>query len=65
MLGMDIPFYASSLNMKNVYKLEIGEDPRTYSDFLFEISEQEYNAYCFTKGPPKMGSWMFNNLRKL
>lgn len=50
-----MPFYASSLNMKNVYKLEIGEDPRTYSDFLFEISEQEYNALLLYKGSSQNG----------
>jgi hypothetical protein len=37
-----MPFYKSSLNINDARELQVGENPRDYSDFLIEISEQEY-----------------------
>ena len=37
-----MPFFKSSLNVFDVIELEIGVDPRAVSDFLIEISEQEF-----------------------
>lgn len=37
-----MPFYRNALNIFDVRQLPLGSNPRDDSDFLIEISEQEY-----------------------